>query len=108
MLTRTVEHRAVSSRSRMSRIVAALVVIAAVSLDGAGASAATTTPRAIVERFHASLLGVMKDADRLGYRGRLATLTPEVARAFHLPIMARIVAGRHWKTFSKDQKKKLV
>jgi phospholipid transport system substrate-binding protein len=65
-------------------------------------------PQGVVEQFHRILLGVMKDADRLGYRGRLATLSPGVSRAFHLPVMARIVAGRHWKSFSRDEKKALV
>lgn len=72
------------------------------------AMSATTTARAVVERFHNSLLGVMKDASRLGYRGRYAALTPEVSRAFHLPVMARIAAGRHWKKLSGPEKEKLV
>ena len=48
------------------------------------------TPMQLVEQFHGKLLAVMKDAKRLGYRGRLAALTPEIARAFHLPVMTRI------------------
>lgn len=74
----------------------------AVALD------APATPEQLVEQFHVSLLGVMKDAKRLGYRGRLTALTPEVARAFHLPVMTRIVAGQHWKKFTKPQKQALV
>ena len=69
---------------------------------------APLTPEQLVEQFHVSLLGVMKDAKRLGYRGRLPTLTPEVARAFHLPVMTRIVAGQHWKKLTKPQKQALV
>ena len=66
------------------------------------------TPMQLVEQFHGKLLAVMKDAKRLGYRGRLAALTPEIARAFHLPVMTRIVAGRYWKQMSKPQKQSLV
>jgi len=66
------------------------------------------TPKLMIEQFHGTLLGVMKDAKRLGYKGRLAALTPEVTRAFHLPVMTRIVAGRYWKKFSKSQKQALV
>lgn len=69
---------------------------------------APVTPTQLVEQFHGSLLAVMKDAKRLGYRGRLAVLTPEIARAFHLPVMTRIVAGRHWKKMSKPEKQSLV
>jgi phospholipid transport system substrate-binding protein len=72
------------------------------------ALAAPAAPKLLVEQFHFSLLGVMKDAKRLGYQGRLAALTPEVTRAFHLPVMTRIVAGRYWKKFSKPQKHALV
>jgi phospholipid transport system substrate-binding protein len=50
----------------------------------------------------------MKDAKRLGFQGRLVALTSEISRTFHLPVMARIVAGRHWKKFSKPQKLALV
>jgi phospholipid transport system substrate-binding protein len=67
-----------------------------------------TTPKLLVEQFHDTLLGVMKDAKKLGYQGRMTALTPEIARAFHLPVMTRIVAGRHWKKFSRPQKLALV
>lgn len=72
------------------------------------ATPGSTTPIHIVEQFHGVLLGVMKDAKKLGFRGRLAALTPEVTRAFHLPVMTRIVAGRYWKKLSKPQKQALV
>jgi phospholipid transport system substrate-binding protein len=72
------------------------------------APAAPATPEQVVEKFHETLLSVMKDAARLGYRGRLAALTPEVARAFHLSVMTRIVAGRYWKKFTTPQKQALV
>jgi len=82
---------------------AALIVLA--TLGPAGG--AETAARSVVERFHRSLIDVMRRASELGYRGRLQTLAPEVSRAFHIPVMARIVAGSHWKTFSRDQKSAL-
>lgn len=83
---------------------AALIVLA--TLGPAGG--AETTARSVVERFHRSLIDVMRRANELGYRGRFQTLAPEISRAFHIPVMARIVAGSHWKTFSRDQKSVLV
>ena len=84
------------------------VAIVCAGLLFSAVEAAPSTPRIIVSEFHKSLLEVMKNAKKLGYRGRLAALEPEVSRAFHLPLMTRVVAGKHWKTFSLDQKKTLV
>ena len=72
------------------------------------AAGAETTAQGVVDRFHRSLISVMTRASELGYRGRFQALSPEIARAFHLPVMARIVAGYHWKNFTRDQKSALV
>lgn len=89
-----------------------LIAVTFAMLIGVGAStpaiATTTEAKAVVQRFHDSLLGVMKDAFQLGYRGRYAALTSEVTRAFHLPVIARVATGRHWKKLSRPQKENLV
>ncbi len=91
---------------RRWRLVGAVAVVwLAVVGPAAGAE---TTARDVVERFHRSLISVMTRADGLGYRGRYDALSPEIARAFHIPVMTRIVAGGHWKKFSNDQKSALV
>ncbi|MCZ6885112.1 MAG: ABC transporter substrate-binding protein [Alphaproteobacteria bacterium] len=90
---------------RWRHIGAVAVVLLAAFSPTAGAE---TTARGVVDQFHRSLIGVMTRADELGYRGRFEALSPEIARAFHIPVMARIVAGKHWKTFSSDQKSALV
>ncbi len=69
---------------------------------------AETTAQGVIDRFHRSLIGVMTRANELEFRGRYDALSPEIARAFHVPVMTRIVAGRHWKKFSNDQKSALV
>ncbi len=85
------------------------IAVAAILLASLDTPAgAETTAQGVIDRFHRSLIGVMTRAGELGYRGRYDALSPEIARAFHLPVMARIVAGRHWKTFSNDQKSALV
>lgn len=86
------------------RAVWAAAVAAAIP---AGAAAGQGTAAGVVDEFHGSLLGAMKAADRLGYRGRYAALAPVVARVFHLPEMTRIVAGRFWKTFDADRRRRL-
>ena len=73
------------------------------------AAPAQDSPTAVVERFHADLLGVMKNAKTLGYRGRLAVLTTTIQDVFHLPAMTRLVAGRsRWKSFSQAQKRAFI
>ena len=72
------------------------------------AAGADTAAEGVIEQFHRSLIGVMTRADELGYLGRFQALSPEISRTFHVPVMARIVAGHHWKTFSSDQKLALV
>jgi phospholipid transport system substrate-binding protein len=87
------------------RIGAVAVVLVAAYSPPAGAA---TTAQGVVDQFHRSLIGVMTRARELGYHGRFAALSPEIARAFHIPVMTRIVAGSHWKSFSSDQKSALV
>jgi phospholipid transport system substrate-binding protein len=51
---------------------------------------------AVVTRFHDSLVSVMKEADALGVTGRYRRLAPEIERAFHLRLMARVTSGSFW------------
>ncbi len=83
---------------------------AAVMLVAAYGPAAGTemTAQDVIDQFHRSLIGVMTRAGELGFQGRFQALSPEIARAFHIPVMTRIVAGSHWKTFTKEQKSALV
>jgi len=50
----------------------------------------------VVERFHAALIGVMRDAQRLGVRARYERLAPVMAQSFDLAAMARIAVGPPW------------
>ncbi len=101
--SRETRSNGVSARWRRIGAVAAVVVASLGPPAGA-----ETTAQGVIDQFHRSLIGVMTRASELGYQGRYDALAPEIARAFHLPVMARIVAGSHWKTFSGDQKSALV
>ncbi len=61
---------------------------------------------AVVERLHETLLSVMKEASTLGYEGRYARLQPQVAEAFDLAFMAEKSAGRYWRDFDDEQKRR--
>ena len=68
------------------------VLVLASSADAGDGDAA-----AVVARFHDGLLSVMKEADALGVTGRYRRLAPEIERAFHLRLMARVTSGSFWK-----------
>lgn len=72
--------------------------------DGSSQTSAAAAPPpasakaaiACVERLHAVLLDVMKNAKTLGYSGRANELQPAVAAAYNLPFMARKSVGSTW------------
>ncbi|WP_198381271.1 ABC transporter substrate-binding protein [Roseomonas sp. KE2513] len=87
--------------SRRALLAAVLLLPAAPVLAQAGASG-------VVETLHAALIGVMRDARRLGVRGRLDRLRPVMQLAFDLPAMTRIAVGPAWSGIAPDQQAALV
>lgn len=73
-------------------------------LLAARAQAQAASPVQVVERFHAALLEIMKNADRLGIRGRERQIRPEMMQAWNLPAMARIACGQPWNGFTPEQR----
>jgi len=71
---------------------------------------ATSTDSAakVVEKLHAELLDVMKQADGLGYKGRYQRLTPVVISSYDLPFISKVLVGRYWSEFSPEQKEQFV
>lgn len=57
---------------------------------------AQTAAVEVVERLHAALIAVMRDAARLGMRGRYDRLAPVMAQSFDLAAMTRIAVGPPW------------
>ncbi len=85
----------------------ALILIAflATSLTG---EAFASSPSEIVERFQATLLGVMKEAKTLNVQQRYSRLRPSVEKSFHIPLMAQIASGGYWKKAIPDERQQLV
>ena len=69
------------------------------------AASATGPAVKVVEKLHAELLGVMKQADKLGYKGRYQRLAPVVTASYDLPFISKVVVGRFWRQLSPEQKK---
>jgi phospholipid transport system substrate-binding protein len=73
------------------------------------AATSGTDPAAkVVERLHAELLDVMKQAKALGYKGRYQRLAPIVTSSYDLSFIAKVVVGRYWSEFSPEQKDQFV
>lgn len=69
---------------------------------------AQASPAAVVDGFHAVLLDLMKNAQRLGIRGREQRLRPAMEAAFNLPAMTRISIGPTWTQIPPDGQQALV
>ena len=72
------------------------------------AQAQDTGQTGVVERLHAALTDIMQNAAGLGYQGRRDQLAGILPGIFSFPLMARIVAGSHWESFSDEQRASLV
>ncbi len=62
----------------------------------------------VVEDLHAALLGLMKEAEALGYAGREARITPVVGNCYDVAFMARKSLGRHWKSLEEAQQEQFL
>jgi phospholipid transport system substrate-binding protein len=103
LLQRTVT----SARSRHRRRLTSVSWIAWLALAlttpaHAEAQAASAIPA--IDRFHATLLTAMKDADKLGYEGRRKLIEPVIDDTMDVPFMAEKAAGRFWKDFSESDR----
>lgn len=65
---------------------------------------AASKPVQVVEEVTATLIDVMKNAQRLGYSGRFKTLEPVIKRTHHFPDVARYALGTHWKKLDEAQR----
>lgn len=63
-----------------------------------------SSPASAVETFHAGLIEIMKEADTLGFQGRIDKLTPLMTKTFDLDFMASKTVGRHWRKLSDADK----
>jgi phospholipid transport system substrate-binding protein len=71
------------------------------------AGAAPTDADARVNAFYAALLDTMKQAKRLGTRGRYERLFPVILDTFDVPGMTRLAAGPAWQEASPAQQAQL-
>jgi len=58
---------------------------------------------AVVEKLHAALLDVMKNADKLGYQGRYDKLKPVISSLFDTPLICKVILSRYWDSLNSQQ-----
>jgi phospholipid transport system substrate-binding protein len=87
---------------RRAAALALFVFAGAASLDARAEPAASATP--MIDTFDHTLLGVMKDAVKLGYQGRYDRLQPVIRQVFNVPLMTQLVVGSSWSDWSKEQR----
>jgi len=65
-------------------------------------------PEAVVEKFHVALLGIMRDAEQLGFEGRCERLSDAMDSLFDTAFMAEKSVGRYWKTATPEERERLI
>ena len=61
-----------------------------------------------INKFHAGLLMVMKDAESLGYEGRYQILSGIIEVNFDTPFISKIILSRYWKELTEMQRLKFI
>jgi phospholipid transport system substrate-binding protein len=78
------------------------------ALSPLGPALAAPDAKGTIDTLDNALIDVMKNADKLGYKGRYQKLEPVLQQAFNLPLMARISVGPQWATLTQEQQDKVV
>ena len=91
-------------RRRLAGTLVLPLVLGVVATPRAAGGPATAT----IAKLNDTLLAVLKNAETLGFQGRLEKLKPAVADAFDLPFMAEKSIGRYWKPLSDADKARWV
>ena len=82
-------------------------VVATVALLISQHSFAAPDAKGTIDAFNASLLDIMKNAEKLGYKGRYEKFTPVIDKTYDVPLMARISVGPQWTSLTPDQQSKV-
>jgi phospholipid transport system substrate-binding protein len=93
------------SFSRRHLLILPLAIVAGRHAHAAADSGAA--PAALIERFYATLLAVMKEAKKLSFDERYKRLAPAIEQSFDLGLMTRIAIGPGWAGLTADQQRRL-
>jgi len=63
----------------------------------------------IVTTLHDTLTTIMKDADKLGHKGRYEKVEPVIQNHFNTPLITRtVLGGRYWDTLTEAQQNEFI
>ncbi|MEI9982979.1 MAG: ABC transporter substrate-binding protein [Aliidongia sp.] len=82
----------------------ALLVFGSSAIGTGKAESAPTAPTTLIDTLDHALLGVMQNADKLGYQGRYDTLQPIIKHTFDVHLMTQLVVGTAWNGWTQSQR----
>ncbi len=81
-----------------------LAVPVAMPMASAGDHGATQ----VIEKLQTTLLTVMKEGKKLGYKGRYDRFDLVIRATFDMPFISKTVLSKHWQTFNDGQRSKFI
>jgi phospholipid transport system substrate-binding protein len=85
-----------------------LILLLMVPMAMPMASAGNREATEVVDKLQMALLTVMKDGEKLGYRGRYDQLDPVIRASFDMSLISRIALSKYWGTLNEEQQSKFV
>ena len=61
-----------------------------------------------IEKLHETLINMMVLSDSTKFNKRYNFLKPTIVENFNIPLISKVILGRHWKTISKEEKDKFI
>ncbi len=90
----------------MSLLAMILLIMAPATMPAASAGDHEATQ--VIERLQTTLLAVMKDAEKLAYKGRYDQLEPVIRATFDMSFISKTVLSKYWETLNEGQRSKFV
>jgi phospholipid transport system substrate-binding protein len=93
---------------RRQAVLGAAVILVGLALPARAENPAVDPAVASIRAFYDVLLETMKQADKLGVRGRYDKLAPVIRSTYDLPAMTRLAIGPDWSTIPPEQQTALL
>ena len=61
-----------------------------------------------IEKLHETLINMMVLSDSTKFDKRYNFLKPTIVENFNIPLISKVILGRHWKTIRKEEKDKFI
>ena len=106
-----IRHRRVMNAHCLTRrwaLLSATAMLAGLALPARAQNQAVDPAVSSIRAFYDALLETMKQADKLGVRGRYAKLAPVIRSTYDLAAMTRIAIGADWNTIPPEQQTALL